>query len=75
MSQLTLRNHTLYAAEFVVNEGHKVIARVPAIAPGAQVGVSSTEGGYFALDVSCGWRVQSTTCSKVMRATLLLESR
>lgn len=42
VSQLTLHNHTPYAAEFVVSEGHQRIVRAPGVAPGAQASVSTT---------------------------------
>lgn len=39
MSFLTLRNHTAYIAQFVVSRGQQVIARIPGLAPGAQLQV------------------------------------
>lgn len=42
---ITLRNTTNYIAQFVVRKGGQVIARVPGIAPNAQM-VVPTEGTY-----------------------------
>lgn len=42
---ITLRNTTDYIAQFVVRKGGQIIARVPGIAPNAQM-VVPTEGSY-----------------------------
>lgn len=42
MSALTLRNHTDWIAQYVVHRGDQVIARLPGLAPGAQLQVPTT---------------------------------
>lgn len=43
MSTLTLRNTTTFIAQFVVSRGQQVIARLPGLAPGAQLQVPVTD--------------------------------
>jgi hypothetical protein len=43
MSHLTLSNTTSYIAQFVVSRSQQVIARVPGLAPGAQLQVPVTD--------------------------------
>lgn len=43
MSSLTLRNNTPYIAMFTVLKGQQVIARIPGIAPGAQMAIPVTD--------------------------------
>lgn len=45
MSFLTLRNHTLHIAMFVVRKSEQVVARIPGLAPGGQMQVP-TSGTY-----------------------------
>lgn len=43
MSVLTFQNTTAYIAQFVVNKGDQVVARLPGIAPGAQMQVPTDD--------------------------------
>lgn len=43
MSVLTFLNTTNFIAQFVVNKGEQVVARLPGIAPGAKLEVPSTD--------------------------------
>lgn len=42
MSRLILRNNTLHIAMFVVRKGEQVVARIPGLAPGAQLQIPTT---------------------------------